>query len=94
MRLYVGNLSYQVTDRELRDAFAAHVGVQNAEVCRDKASGQSRGFGFVELMMESDGEAAVSAMNGADLRGRNIRVEIAKPKNGRGHGAGGRHRMY
>ncbi len=60
MRLFVGNLSYQVTERELRDAFAAHVAVDKAEVVRDKGTGQSKGFGFVELMVGSDAARPLS----------------------------------
>lgn len=94
-KLYVGNLSYEVTERELRDAFAAHAAVEGAELLRDRKTGQPRGFGFVTLAMESDVESVIEAMNGAELRGRPLRVERAKERaSGNGHGSGGRNRMY
>jgi len=94
-KLYVGNISYEVTERELHDAFAAHAAVDAAELVRDRASGHPKGFGFVTLAMESDAAAAVEAMNNTELRGRKLRVEIAKPRDrGNGHGSGGRNRMY
>lgn len=97
MKLYVGNLSDELTERELRDAFMLHAGVKEVKIVRDKESGQSKGFGFVELLMESDTDAAIAATNEQMLRGRRMRVEIAKPsENGRGrkHGAGGRRSPY
>ncbi|MGH8011082.1 MAG: RNA recognition motif domain-containing protein [Candidatus Binataceae bacterium] len=80
MKLFVGNLPYNVTPRELRDAFSAHVGVKDAQVPVDPHSGKSRGFGFVELISESDAQTAVDAMNNHELGGRSIRVEIAKER--------------
>ncbi len=83
-KLFIGNLSFKVTDRELNDAFAPF-GVIKAEIVRDKFTGQSRGFGFVEV---DEAEAAVRAMHGHDLQKRPLRVEIS---NGRGPGGGRDH---
>ena len=80
-RLYVGNLSFGVTDRELRDAFiTAGVGVDSAEVVRDRATQQSKGFGFVTLISGVDAAVAIKALDGAELRGRPIRVQPANPR--------------
>ncbi len=85
MKLYVGNLAYSVTDCELRDAFAAHVGVSKAEVVMDKAAGKSKGFGFVELITAEDAHVAIEMLDGSEMAGRKIRVQAAKPrKNGNG----------
>ena len=89
-KLYVGNLTYDVTDAALEQLFAGHGTVQSAQVIMDRETGRSRGFGFVE--MENDGEAdtAVNALNGADFRGRPLTVNEAKPRDDRGGGGGGR----
>ncbi len=87
MKIYVGNLSYQTTDAELRQAFQAYGEVQSARVIIDRMTNRSRGFGFVE-MDDADGEAAIKAMDGADVQGRNLKVNEAKPQ----EGAGGRGR--
>lgn len=79
-RLYVGNVSYQATERELHDLFAAHVGVDKCEILKDKFSGSSRGFAFVTLISADDAGRAIEALNGAELCGRNIRVEEARPR--------------
>jgi len=97
MKVYVGNLSYQVTDEELRAAFAAYGQVASAEVVKDKYSGQSKGFGFVEMPSQDEANAAMQALNGTDLKGRSINVNEARPRAGgagggrdrRGGGAGG-----
>lgn len=85
-KLFVGNLSFRVTERELNDAFAPF-GVSKADIVRDKFTGNSRGFGFVEV---EEPEAAVRAMNGHELQKRPLRVEIS---NGKGPG-GGRDREH
>ena len=94
MQLFVGNLDYDVTERELRDAFAIHVAVKEVTIPRDRDTGKAKGFGFVDLVMESDASDAIEQMNGQELRGRKLTVEVAKPREnrGRGHGAGGRRR--
>lgn len=91
MKLYVGNLAYSVTDRELRDLFAAHVGVEKAEVVIDKATGKSKGFGFVELTAAEDADEAIQHFKRFDFQGRPLRVQIAKPKD---NGGGSRGRLY
>jgi RNA recognition motif-containing protein len=80
MKLYVGNLSYNVTDDELRDAFSAHGGVNSARVVEDRETGESRGFGFVEMGSASEGQAAIERMNGFALKGRPLRVNEAQER--------------
>jgi RNA recognition motif-containing protein len=92
MKLYVGNLSYEVTDDDLRDAFAAHGQVTSAEVVKDKYSGQSKGFGFVEMPSQQEANAAMQALNSSDLKGRSINVNEARPRTGGSGGGGGRDR--
>ncbi len=88
-KLFVGNLQFEVTERELHDAFALHVGVEAAEIVRDKISGRSRGFGFVTLISGADAATACAAMDGERLRDRPIRVEVAHPREERRHGHDG-----
>ena len=89
MKLYVGNLSYDVTDAELREAFGAHGKVASADVVKDRYSGQSKGFGFVEMPAKEEAEAAMQALNGTALRGRSINVNEARPRADGGGGGGG-----
>ena len=84
MKIYVGNLPYSVTDNDLRDAFAAYGSVESASVISDKFSGQSKGFGFVEMPNNSEADAAMKALNGTDFKGRSIKVNQAQPKTGGG----------
>lgn len=79
-KLFVGGLPFATTDDELRDAFAAHGTVASAVVIRDRDSGRSKGFGFVEYESDDEGKAAQAAMNGAELGGRTISVDQARPK--------------
>ena len=91
MNIYVGNLSFEVTDEELRQLFSTHGDVQSASVVKDRFSNESRGFGFVEMPARKDAETAIEALNGTDLHGRSIMVNEAKPKTPkRGGGGGGR----
>jgi RNA recognition motif-containing protein len=83
MKLYVGNLPYSVTDDDLKSAFSAYGTVTSANVIMDKMSGQSKGFGFVEMPNNSEADTAMKAMNGAALKGRNIKVNEAQPKGDR-----------
>jgi len=86
-KLYVGNLSFQTTDQELADAFGQFGTVTSAQVVTDRDTGRSRGFGFVEM---SDGaDQAITSMNGAQLQGRTLTVNEAKPREGRPRGGGG-----
>ncbi len=93
MNIYVGNLAYSVTEDELRDAFAQYGAVRSANVITDKFSGQSKGFGFVEMNDNSEADAAIKGLNGQALGGRSIKVNEAKPRESRpprGNGGGGR----
>jgi RNA recognition motif-containing protein len=89
MNIYVGNLAFEVTDDELRQLFAAYGDVDTASVIKDRFSGESRGFGFVEMPSREDAMAAIAALNGTDLHGRNITVNEARPKTPRQGGGGG-----
>ncbi len=90
MNIYVGNLPYSVTDGDLRDAFAEFGNVDAVNLITDKFSGESKGFGFVEMGNNSEADAAIKALNGSDFKGRNITVNQAKPKSDRPRGGGGR----
>ena len=93
MNIYVGNLSRDVTEDDLRQAFGAFGQVASATVIRDKFSGESRGFGFVEMPAKEEAQAAINGMNGKDLKGRALNVNEARPRpkdqGGRGGGRGG-----
>ena len=91
MNIYVGNLAFEVTEDELRSAFEAHGSVDTATIIKDKFTGQSRGFGFVEMPVKEEAEAAISSLNGTDLKGRPIKVNEARPRRER-RGGGGRGR--
>jgi RNA recognition motif-containing protein len=80
MNIYVGNLSYQVTSDDLRKAFEQFGEVSSASVVTDKMTGQSKGFGFVEMPDKANGESAIKQMDGADIKGRNVRVNEARPR--------------
>ncbi|MBC8329295.1 MAG: RNA-binding protein [Planctomycetes bacterium] len=88
MNIYVGNLPFSVGDDELRNLFEAHGEVQSAKVIMDRETGQPRGFGFVE-MPDSAGQAAISALHGHNLDGRDLKVNEAKPREPRSGGGGG-----
>jgi len=88
MKIYVGNLSYQVTEDELRSAFEPFGEVESASVIKDKFSGESKGFGFVEMPSRSEGEAAIEGLNGKDMRGRALNVSEARPRPDRPRGGG------
>ena len=89
MRLYVGNLSYDTTEEELRELFAAHGTVESVNLITEGGSGRSKGFGFVEIRDDQEANAAIAALNGTDLRGRTINVNQARPRVERGGGGGG-----
>lgn len=89
MNIYVGNLSRETTEAELRQAFEAHGQVNSAAIIKDKFSGESRGFGFVEMPNRTEAQAAIAALNGKMLGGRTLTVNEAKPREDRpGGGAG------
>ncbi|MBM4227572.1 MAG: RNA-binding protein [Gammaproteobacteria bacterium] len=83
MNIYVGNLAYSVTDADLSQAFSAFGAVSNASVIKDKFSGQSKGFGFVEMPNTSEANEAIKNLNEKPLKGRNMRVNEAKPREDR-----------
>ncbi|CRI63547.1 RNA-binding protein [Thiocapsa sp.] len=89
MRIYVGNLTYSVTDDDLRDVFGEFGELAAAEVIKDKFSGQSKGFGFVDMPNKSDAEAAIKALNETDYKGRKLTVNEARPRAERPRGGGG-----
>ena len=91
MNIYVGNLSFEVSEDDLRQAFEAFGAVESASVVMDKFSGRSRGFGFVEMPTNDEATAAISGLDGSYLKGRNLKVNEARPRNdSRGGGGGGR----
>ena len=89
LNIYVGNLSFDTGDSELESLFAQYGEVARASVITDRDTGRSRGFGFVEMRNESDGRAAIEALNGQEVGGRQITVNEAKPRASRGGGGGG-----
>jgi cold-inducible RNA-binding protein len=93
MNIYVGNLSWEVGEEDLRKAFEAFGKVEAANLIKDQFSGRSKGFGFVEMPSKEEGQAAIQAMNGKDMKGRNITVNEARPRaegGGGGRSGGGR----
>jgi RNA recognition motif-containing protein len=90
-RLYVGNLSYEVTDSALSNLFGEHGNVQSAQVVMDRDTGRSKGFGFVEMGSDQEAQAAIAALNGKESGGRSLTVNEARPKSeGSRGGSGGR----
>jgi RNA recognition motif-containing protein len=85
-KLYVGNLAYAVTDQDLRDLFSQSGAVDSAVVISDKFSGQSKGFGFVEMADASAADAAIQSLDGTEFKGRNLKVNEAKPREAGGGG--------
>ena len=109
MKIYVGNLSYEVTEEELRQEFLAFGAVESVSIVMDKYSGRPKGFGFVEMPSAAEGQAAVTALNGKMLRERTLNVDAARPRadnrsggsygdrgggGGGGGSSGGRQRRY
>lgn len=86
--IYVGNLPFHTTDDDLRQLFEQHGNVQRASVVTDRDTGRSRGFGFVEMSEDADGDKAIAALDGTDLDGRALRVNEARPRGGGGGGGG------
>jgi RNA recognition motif-containing protein len=81
MNIYVGNLSWEVTQEDLKGAFEAHGQVASANLITDKYTGKSRGFGFVEMPVDDEARGAISALHETDLKGRQLNVNEAKPRN-------------
>ena len=80
MNIYVGNLPYDVTDADLREIFSQYGEISQVSLITDKFSGQSKGFGFVEMENNSEADAAIKGLNESNLKGRNIKVNQAKPR--------------
>ena len=104
MNIYVGSLSYEVTEEDLKEAFEAFGQVESVSIIKDKYSGQSKGFGFVEMPAKAEAQSAINDLNGKELKGRTLNVNEARPRTesrgggggyggGRG-GEGGRRRSY
>jgi RNA recognition motif-containing protein len=88
-KLYVGNLTYGVTDSALQEMFQAHGSVQSAQVIMDRDTGRSKGFGFVEMGSTEEGQAAIQALHDQDINGRKLTVNEARPREDRGPRGGG-----
>ena len=88
-KLYVGNLSFNSTEDDVTDAFSAHGTVTSVNLIMDRETGRPRGFAFVEMSTDAEAKSAVQALDGQDLDGRNLKVNIAKPREDRGGGGGG-----
>jgi cold-inducible RNA-binding protein len=88
-KLYVGNLPYGVTDSDLHNLFGPHGTVQSAQVILDRDTGRSKGFGFVEMDSGDQAQAAIDALNGQEVNGRNLTVNEARPREDRGGGQRG-----
>jgi RNA recognition motif-containing protein len=89
VNIYVGNLSRDVSESDLRAAFEAYGQIQSCSIIKDKFSGESRGFGFVEMPNKEEADKAISALNGKDLKGRNLTVNEARPRTDDGRRSGG-----
>ena len=90
MNIYVGNLSRDVTEDDLQQAFEAYGAVESAKIIKDKFSGESKGFGFVEMPAKAEAQAAIDAMNGKELKGQVLTVNEARPRRDSGRGGGRR----
>ena len=89
MNIYVGNISRNATEADLKEAFEAHGAVTSVAIIKDKLTGDSRGFGFVEMPNKDEAEKAIVALNGKDLKGRTLTVNEARPRTDRPRGGGG-----
>ncbi|MCH8053981.1 MAG: RNA-binding protein [Planctomycetes bacterium] len=87
-KLYVGNLSYDVSSSDLEQMFSAHGTIESAQVIEDRSTGRSKGFGFVEMSSDSEAQAAIDALNGQDHGGRALTVNEARPREPRSGGGG------
>ena len=96
MKIYVGNLSSEITEEELRQEFEAFGEVESVNIITDKISGRPKGVGFVEMTSESEGQAAITGLNGKTLKERTLTVNTARPRSDRKGGGfgGGRQRRY
>ncbi len=92
MNIYVGNLSYKVSDKDLQNVFEEFGEVDSAKVITDRDTGRSKGFAFVEMGNDEDAQAAIDELDGTELDGRAMKVNKARPKNSDSRGGGGRNR--
>ena len=93
-KLFVGNLSFETTENDLQDAFAAHGTVTETNLMMDRVSGRPRGFGFVTMSSPEEAQKAIAELNGSQLGGRALTVNVAKPREERAPGGGGGRREY
>ena len=93
-KLFVGNNSFNTTENDLQDAFAAHGTVLEANLMTDRTSGRPRGFGFVTMSTPDEAQAAIGALNGRQIDGRALTVNVARPREERGRGSRGGQRQY
>ena len=93
-KLFVGNLSFNITENDLQDAFAAHGTVVEANLMMDRATGRARGFGFVTMSTPDEAQKAIAGMNGKSIDGRALTVNLARPREERSGGGGGGRRQY
>ena len=89
MNIYIGNMSFDTTEDQLRQAFEGYGAVSTVKIISDRDSGQSKGFGFVEMLTKDDAVTAISGLNGQDLNGRALNVNEAKPRTDSGNRSGG-----
>ena len=89
MRIYVGNFAYEMSEQELREAFEAYGQVEEVAIVRDRDTGRSRGFAFVEMPTSAEAQAAITALNGKEFEGRAMTVNEARPRTERGFGGRG-----
>jgi cold-inducible RNA-binding protein len=80
MKIYVGNLSYSTSEEDIRKAFSQHGTVDSADLIMDRNTGRSKGFAFVQMGVDSEAQAAINALNGKDVDGRSLNVNVAKPR--------------
>jgi cold-inducible RNA-binding protein len=92
LNIYVGNLSFDTSERDLEAAFAAYGQVASARIATDRDTNRPRGFGFVEMGNQTEAEAAIAGLNGRELQGRTLTVNEARPREERGAGGGGNRR--
>jgi RNA recognition motif-containing protein len=91
-KLYVGNLPFEVTEDDLQELFVSHGAIISAKVITDRETGRPRGFGFVEMEQAEDAQKAIQNLDGQEYRGRNLKVNMAKPREERSGGGGGNRR--
>ncbi|MDF1550974.1 MAG: RNA-binding protein [Bacteroidales bacterium] len=94
MNIYVGNLHYDVTEDDLKSLFEEYGQVDSAKMIMDKYSGKSKGFGFIEMSNSDEGQAAIDALDGTELKGRNLKVNLAREKSESDYKKPPRHKSY